>query len=132
MHDTEDRQDDRDRDFEVGVTLSWDFGDVLYHPEAIDVSRESREVVELRDEVLDEVTQLYFARRRVLLDLLEARPLLERTRLRLRADELAAGLDAWTGGWFSGRTPSLSGPAVVPSPRPPEEPSDDLASPPHS
>jgi hypothetical protein len=28
--------------------------------------------------------------------------------LRLRADELAAGIDAWTGGWFSARVVALS------------------------
>ena len=97
---------DRDRhvsrDFEASLTFSWDLGDVAYHPEQIDVSREAREVIKLRDDVLDEVTQLYFERRRVLADL-AARPdaaPAENLRLRLRAAELAAGIDAWTGGWF--------------------------------
>ena len=49
--------------------LRWELGDLAYNPEAIDVSHEAREVIELRDEVLDEVTQLYFERRRVLLAL---------------------------------------------------------------
>ncbi len=31
----------------------------------------------------------------------EEAPDLDRRALQLRADELAAGLDAWTGGWFS-------------------------------
>jgi len=59
-------------------------------------------VIELRDDVLDEITQLYFERRRTLrqiaalgADSPEAEPLHQ------RAAELAAGLDAWTGGWFS-------------------------------
>jgi hypothetical protein len=75
---------------------------VVYHPESVDVSREMRELVELRDDVLDEIHHLYFERRRVLLELLAlpAGQPLEAARLRLRADELAAGIDAWTGGWF--------------------------------
>ena len=45
-------------------------------------------------------TQLYFERRRVLAELSVAPPD-GRLRLGLRAAELAAGIDAWTGGWFS-------------------------------
>lgn len=92
------------RDFEASLTFSWDLGDVAYHPEEIDVSREAREVIKLRDDVLDEVTQLYFERRRVLAELSalsDAPPPGEKLRLELRAAELAAGIDAWTGGWFS-------------------------------
>jgi hypothetical protein len=60
--------------------------------------------------VLDEITQLYFERRRVLAELgaLDGPPTPEQRRLRLRADELAAGIDAWTGGWFSRRVPPLA------------------------
>jgi hypothetical protein len=97
-----DRQDDRAASFEASLSFEWDLGDVLHHPESVDVSREVRELVELRDDVLDEIHHLYFERRRVLLDLLAlpAGKPLEAARLRLRADELAAGIDAWTGGWF--------------------------------
>jgi hypothetical protein len=98
-----DHTDDRKSGFEASLSVSWDLGDVVYHPESVDVSREMRELVELRDDVLDEIHHLYFERRRVLLELLElpeGKPF-EAARLRLRADELAAGIDAWTGGWFS-------------------------------
>ena len=68
------------------------------------VSREAREVIKLRDDVLDEVNQLYFERQRVLGDL-AATPADDPASLglRLRAEELAAGLDGWTGGWFTRR-----------------------------
>ena len=98
-----DRQEERSRDFSASTVLVWDLGDLAYHPESIDVSKEAREIIELRDDVLDEVTQLYFERRRALLQLF-AEPSAtgdEAARLRLRADELASGLDAWTGGWWS-------------------------------
>lgn len=100
-----DRERQRSRGFEASLALTWDLGDIVYHPESVDVSREVRELVELRDDVLDELRHLYFERRRVLLELLVLpadRPV-EAARLRLRADELAAGIDAWTGGWFGRR-----------------------------
>ncbi|MDD9801458.1 MAG: hypothetical protein OXU53_02695 [Deltaproteobacteria bacterium] len=97
---------DRDRDFGAGARLTWDFGDTAYHPEEIDVSRELREIIELRDEVLDEVNHLYFERQRVLLEraALEDLRSPKAVRLALRAAELAAGLDSWTGGWWSATT----------------------------
>ena len=98
-----DRDRARSRDWEVTLTLSWDLGDLAFNAEEIDVSREAREVIELRDDVLDEITQLYFERRRVLAELAASdEPGSPRAAsLRLRAAELAAGIDAWTGGWFS-------------------------------
>jgi hypothetical protein len=105
-----DRERDRGEDFGVSLSLSWDLGGVAYEPESIDVSRETREVIELRDDVLDEITQLYFERRRVLAELGAPipPPAAEQRRLRLRAAELAAGIDAWTGGWFSRQVPALA------------------------
>ncbi len=104
---------DRDRDWDARVVLEWDLGDTRFNPDAIDVSREAREVIELRDDVLDEITQLYFERQRALDALAGASPA-ERRSLALRADELAAGLDAWTGGWFGRHVPSVA--AQLPPP----------------
>ncbi len=127
-----DRDVSRSRDFDVVASLRWDLGDTVFHPEELDVSKETRELIELRDEILDEIHQLYFERRRVLVELalhvsagaegappawspaLASDP--ETRRLALRIDELAAGLDAWTGGWWTARVPSLL------SPRFPQEP----------
>jgi hypothetical protein len=98
-----DRLSESGRDFGVGAALRWDLGDTVYNFEEVDISREVRELIELRDEVLDEVNQLYFERRRVLLErsLLPDPASPEAERLGLRARELGAGLDAWTGGWWS-------------------------------
>ena len=91
--------DTHDRD--VQLRFTWDLGDTLYNPEQIDVSTEARRLIELRDDVLDELDQLYFDRRRAL-DAAAAAPAdsPDAARERLRAEELAAGLDAWTDGWF--------------------------------
>jgi len=85
---------------ELQLVVSWDLGDIAYHPESIDVSHEAREIIELRDDVLDEITQLYFERRRVLAALALQPDALVAGELQLRAAQLAAGIDAWTGGWF--------------------------------
>ena len=57
----------------------------------------------LRDNLLDEINQLYFDRQRTLLALaaFADRSDPEAAALEIRSRELAAGLDAWTGGWFS-------------------------------
>jgi hypothetical protein len=108
-HQLFDRGRSRSHDSSATLRFTWDLGDAAYHPEEIDLSKEARELIELRDDVLDEVTQLYFERRRVLLELAALGPAggLEVARLQLRADELAAQLDAWTGGWFGRHAPPL-------------------------
>jgi hypothetical protein len=68
-HHLTDRAHDRGDELDASLSLSWDLGGIAYEPESIDVSRETREVIELRDDVLDEITQLYFERRRVLAEL---------------------------------------------------------------
>jgi hypothetical protein len=103
-HHLYDRDDARSREREVAVRLSWDLGDAVYNPEQIDVSTEARRLVELRDDVLDEVNQLYFDRQRALASRAAApSDSADALRESLRAAELAAGLDAWTDGWFSAR-----------------------------
>jgi hypothetical protein len=100
MRQLNDHDSDRNHELELQLVVSWDLGDIAYHPESIDVSREAREIIELRDDVLDEITQLYFERRRVLAALALQPDALAASELQLRAAQLAAGIDAWTGGWF--------------------------------
>jgi hypothetical protein len=100
MRHLNDRDDDRGRELELQLIMSWDFGDIAYHPESIDVSREAREIIELRDDVLDEITQLYFERRRVLAVVALQPDSPAAAELQLRAAQLAAGINAWTGGWY--------------------------------
>ena len=135
LHDLRDRGRSSSRDFEAVVSLTWDLGDLAYPTEAPELSREARQRVSLRDNLLDEVNQLYFDRRRTLvaLDAYGDKGDPEAVLLQLRAEELAAGLDAWTGGWFSAWRPPASSssydsrseweragglPLLGPSPRP--------------
>ncbi|MFP8874117.1 MAG: hypothetical protein VCB42_06230, partial [Myxococcota bacterium] len=107
LHDLHDRGVSRSRDLEASLSLSWDFGDLAYPTDAPELSREARQRVSLRDNMLDEINQLYFDRRRarVALDAYGDKGDPEAVLLQLRAEELAAGLDAWTGGWFSAWRP---------------------------
>jgi hypothetical protein len=128
LHDLRDHGGSRSRDYDAGVTLSWDLGDVVYPSEAPDLSREARQVVTLRDNLLDEINQLYFDRRRALIALsaFADRSDPEAALLELRCQELAAGLDAWTGGWFSSQIRPAHPQAVershLPRPVPPGTP----------
>jgi hypothetical protein len=104
-----DSDDFATHDRDVQMRFTWDLGDALYNPEEVDVSNEARRLIELRDDVLDELDQLYFDRRRALDAASAAADPGESARERLRAEELAAGLDAWTDGWF-GRSAACSRP----------------------
>ena len=98
---------DRTHDRRVGIAalieFDWDLGGIAYPEDAVDLSRELRQVISLRDDVSDEINQLYFEREgiRKRLEGDEAIAAPEIVRLRLRAREIDAGLDSWTGGWVS-------------------------------
>ena len=68
---------------------------------------EAQDVVKLRDKVLDEVTRLYFDRRRLQVELLLDPPtgLQDQLESELRLQESTANLDAFTGGAFSASLP---------------------------
>ena len=74
-------------------------------PTRIQTIRETSRLVQLRDDILDEVTKVSFDRRRVQVDLVMNAPGDPKARAAkdLRLDELTANLDALTGGWFSQR-----------------------------
>jgi hypothetical protein len=110
-HSLFDRDRKRGEGYAVSLGLSWDLGDAVFNLDRVDVSREARLVIQLRDDVLDEVNQLYFERQRVLASIDTPAPDAPIALLRLRAAELASGLDAWTGGWFSEQLTASDGPS---------------------
>ncbi|MEW6100719.1 MAG: YCF48-related protein [Candidatus Omnitrophota bacterium] len=85
------------------VTLSWELGDLIWNDDQTSIDVRSRLMVELRDDILDEVTKLFFERRRVEMELdsltIEERK--KRTEKELRLEELTAYLDGLTGNYFS-------------------------------
>ena len=100
IHDLRDSARARDTSFGLDLQLTWDLARVAEPDEQLAISRERRELVELRDQVLERVNRLQFERQRVL-ERREVAPVEEHRELTLRARELAAQLDAWTGGQFS-------------------------------
>ena len=98
-----DRASDEGREYSAAIAFDWDLGGVVYPLESVDLSRELRQVVSLRDDVADEINQLYFERQaiRERLESADGVSPSENAQLRWRARELDAGLDSWTGGWIS-------------------------------
>ena len=87
------------------VALSWDLGDLIWSTDQTTIDSRSKLMVELREDVLDQVTRLYFERRRLQVELAaidSPEPPVQFDK-QLRIDELTALLDAFTGGEFSRR-----------------------------
>ena len=97
-----DRTRESDVGYSVDVRLVWELSKLASPDDALAVSRERRQLVELRDQVLERVNRLYFERVRVLGSLASLAPdARERAEAELRMSELTAHLNAWTGGLFS-------------------------------
>jgi len=106
VHRLFDRSQAMEHRNDVVAAAEWDLGSLLFNPDELDVSEEARRLVTLRDDVLDEVNQIYFERRRAIIALgrlgdPDGAGSEQAIELRIRIDELTAKLDAWTDGFFS-------------------------------
>ena len=92
-----------DDDDGFGVRLAWRLDKLVMSSERIRVINEAQDIVKLRDKVLDEVTRVYFDRRRLQVERLlsPASSLKDQIKDELRLQELTASIDALTGGQFS-------------------------------
>jgi photosystem II stability/assembly factor-like uncharacterized protein len=85
------------------IGLTWNLGELIwsYHQTSIDVR--SRLMVQLRNDILDEVTKLYFERLRLKDELIQGPPQGTRQKAlkELRLEELTTNIDALTGGYLS-------------------------------
>lgn len=86
-----------------GVSLTWDFGNLVWNSDQTSIDTRSRLMVQLRQDILDEVNRIYFERRRMQLALIKSPPEdeIQKMEKELRIEELTADLDALTGGYFS-------------------------------
>jgi len=89
------------RDWSVG--LSWNVGDLIWNSYEDDIDSRARLDTQTRIDLLDDLRRIYFERRRIKFELIKNPPqdgqkLLKK---KLYLEELTAGLDAYTGGWFS-------------------------------
>jgi len=95
-------------DWSVGV--SWDLGELVWNDDQTTIDTRSKLMAELRDDILSEVTHLYFERRRLQVQMAlspSTRELPIRLEEELKLQELTARLDALTGGYLSARLRAL-------------------------
>jgi len=92
------------------VSLSWDLGELIWNQDQTSIDVRSKLMVQLRGDILDEVTKLYFERLRLKIEL-DNIPIGDNKKIaekELRIEELTASLDALSGGYFSS---TMSNPA---------------------
>jgi ligand-binding sensor domain-containing protein len=84
------------------LSVSWELGDLVWGTDQTSIDVRSRLMVQLRNDILDDVTRTYFERRRLQIELMDinANPK-KRAEKELRIQELTANLDALTGSRFS-------------------------------
>jgi len=87
------------------VAMTWDMGELIWNNDQTSIDTRSKLMVELRDDIMNEVTRTYFERRRLQIDLLASPPKDLKISLEkeLRLQELTADIDALTGNYFSRR-----------------------------
>jgi len=95
----------RGEDFGWDVSLSWDLGDLIWSSDQTAIDSRSKLMVELREDILDQITRLYFERRRIQVELAANEVFDHQLKIdkKMRIEELTALIDAFTGGEFSRR-----------------------------
>lgn len=96
----------QDRNASLDTSISWDLGELIWNNDQTSIDVRSKLMVELRDDIVDEVTRAYFDRRRLQIETLTKPASDEPGQLdqELRLQELTARLDGLTGGYFSSHT----------------------------
>ena len=92
-----------EKNFDWSAGLHWDLGDLIWNDAQTSIDTRSKLMVELRNDILSEVTHLYFERRRLQTELAlsPASDTALQVEKRLRLEELTSQIDALTGGFFS-------------------------------
>ncbi len=93
------------KDDDWSVSMTWDFADLLWSGDQTSIDNRSKLMVQLRDDILNEVTRLFFERRRLQIEMVTAprAELTEKIDQALRLQELTANIDALTGSYLSKR-----------------------------
>lgn len=96
-------QGPEEQDQQWSVDVSWDLGDLIWSGDQTTIDNRSKLMVQLRDELLTQLNNLYFSRRRLQVARLveNGKGLQEEIDRNLQIDEYTAGIDALTGGYFS-------------------------------
>lgn len=91
---------------EWSVGFSWDLGDLVWSDQQRLIDSQVRLMIELRDDILNEVTRLYYERRRLQAEIFLSPPDEPKIKIEkeLRLQELTASIDGLTGGYLSGQS----------------------------
>jgi hypothetical protein len=89
-----------DKAFTWDFTLEWELADLIWNDDATAIDYREKYTVEMREDIVSEVTTLYFERRRKQLELFmyEEKDSHEYLELCMAVDELTARIDGLTGG----------------------------------
>ena len=76
---------------------------LIWNSDQTSIDTRSKLMVELRDDIMNEITRTYFERRRLQIEMVTSSPndLKVSLEKELRLQELTADIDALTGGYFS-------------------------------
>ncbi|MBN2096915.1 MAG: hypothetical protein JW714_00390 [Candidatus Omnitrophica bacterium] len=90
---------------EWDASLSWNLGDLVFSEQVRLIDSNARLAVQLREDIISEVTRLYYERRKLQTELIltPAQTTQEKLNQTLRLEELTANIDGLTGGYFSRR-----------------------------
>lgn len=99
-------QNNFDENFNQGTAIDikavWYLNELVFNRDSLSASSEKRDWIRERNRILQEVSEAYFTRKRLLKELkVKADPLEIREKKKLMVDQATATLDALTGGWFS-------------------------------
>ncbi len=94
-----------EKSFDWSVGVSWNLGELIWNDDQTSIDTRSRLMVQLRDDILNEVTHLYYERRRLQVEMAMApmRDLPIQIEKEIRLEELTANIDGLTGGYLSRR-----------------------------
>ncbi len=94
-----------DESYGWDVSLKWDLGDLIYNDDQTSIDSRSKLMVQLRNDVLTQLNQAYFERKRLQAELIKypdkTSPTYQERELKI--EELTAQIDALTGGYLSRR-----------------------------
>lgn len=84
------------------ISLSWNLGELIWNDDQTSIDVRSKLMVQLRDDILTEITNLYFERRKLQMDIIdkEYSGAIASAKI-LRLQELTAKIDGLTGGYLS-------------------------------
>ncbi|MEW6680192.1 MAG: hypothetical protein AB1297_04095, partial [bacterium] len=75
------------------LSFDWHLDELIYNPDVTSIDERSRLMTRLRNEILTELTKLYFERKRLILE--------DKEKNRIRIEELTGLIDGYTGGYFT-------------------------------